>query len=1023
MKKKSICTLIFIFLVHFLPAESNEKAIRQTEWQQRVNHSIQVELIYVNNKAKLIASQTIEYINNSPDTLAYIMLHLWPNAYKNNNTPFAEQQARQGKKDFLLPTAQKGHIVLSNIKANNKEIRASGLEGEIATVVLNSPLLPGEKVLLTMDFVVHVPKLYSRMGATKDFIAATQWYPKPAVYDVNGWNTMSYVDQGEFYSEFGDYNVKITTPYDFLVASTGELQTETELEYLTILEKYFAKKLTNKKFTLHEDDRPINPWKEKRTVEYKQNNVHDFAWFASTQFSVLGKKTTLRNGKEIYTRVFSYIKRPNDENLDYIDKTLKYYSERVGDYPYDFCTLVVGPLEAGGGMEYPTITICASDDFETILHEVGHNWFYGILGSNERQHPWMDESINSYYENEYFTSELNRVETAVILLSKGKKTSEYLDLFPDKYLDLNVRRLGESQAGNIPSEDYNSMSYYTVVYGRVAHYFNYLADFMGRDKFDTAMQFYYETWKFRHPLPGDLQEALEKSSGLNLNWFFKELLPDVKGTDFSINFIKRLSQDSLLVSLTNKTGILIPLAYGFLGENNILVGCDFIAPFSKDTILLIGLDVFEKIIDFRLDPFHYIPENNRRNNIVEVFDLDKVSKSRSRFNFKLSPMVENPYFKDIFINPALNYNMYSSWGIGVSVFNRLFPLRNFEFDINTYFTTGTRNIIGNGGIAWNRRFYDKEIYRIKFGLEAQRYDYRPNGANNTFNKFNPFVTFYFKHRGKASEQIQKSLRMEYFGIFSDKREYSIYNEIRDTTFVFPFGPNTRMDVLKFTYSYANKHGLTPQRYFVILEGGNTGVGNSASNAQYGKVDFRYRFEYNYKGFQRKFRADFNAGAFLYRSDNLSGIFQFRGSGNTGVFDYLFNETMLGRSQSIGQGTWGQQLVTTGGDMRINAFSFVSDRYVSAKFESSLPIIRYLRVYSDFAINLREPSKVYWAGGLSIVGWDDILEVYLPLVYGENFDDFFELNNFGFRRRIAFKLDLNFFYPRKNIEVFRPLFGF
>ncbi len=1010
---------------------------RQAPFQQRADHQINVTLL-ADSLYILEASQVVTYTNNSPEPLSEIYFHLWPNAYKNNQTAYALEQIKNNKKTFLLPNARKGFIVVSNIKQGDVQLVASGLESEIALIKLSKPLAPGATTQISMDFMVQMPPFYSRMGANESMIAATQWYPKPAVYDVNGWNTMPYLDQGEFYSEFGSYDVKITVPASYEVAATGNL---IELEAQERIKNY-SNAWKNKEDAYKLQLRHMQQ-KGTRTVTYTIDNVHDFAWFASQSFTIVESTMQLPSGRVITNRLYTQGAAPKLAALTQMEESILYYSREVGDYPYDFCTVVIGDLIAGGGMEYPTITVCAQNNFEVILHEIGHNWFYGILATNERRFPWMDESINSYYEHKFFVDKNKNVNDVIVKMTQGSNTRGYYSMFGDKLLNLNMRRLGEDQAADLPADAYLSINYYSVIYGRAAHYFAYLKDYLGQQRFDSAMQYYFEKWKFKHPLPGDFIDAFSAFTGENLDWFLTELLPATGGTNFKITSAVRNADQSVSLALSNKTGIKIPLAIGMIDKNNKLqLAPFFVSPFVNDTVIIIQSKDVENMKLILIDPFHNLPENNRQFNKIkppkkltpadlaflgenkEAAEKFKLPKTHSMPSLKLrfSPTPENQYTWDLNINPAVNYTTYSGIGLGLSFYNRLFPLKQFEYDLTAYYATRTNNLIGNGSVAWNILPKNKHIQRARVAFDVQRSDFRPNQYENTYNKFNPNVVVHFNHKGKLNQQFERTLRFDMIAIRSDKSSY--YIKAADTSLL--FNSAAFSNLFKLNYKQKNNHALTPQSIDFIVEGGQVDLHTDDANKFFSKAEVKYKFSYNQKGFNRKFKLQFNAGVFLLDRLQGDGIYKFRGSGNVGNFDYTYAETMLARNQSLSEdGLWGQQLITAGGDMRINGTSFIENNYVSLKLEQSLPLIPFLRVYADFstAFSQTKSIPVFWVGGLSLVVIEDIFEIYFPAFYSQQFQDFYDLNSISRMKQLSFKIDLNYFYPRKNLEKFRPFFGF
>ena len=242
--------LFFLLIASFLHLASFGQY-----WQQQVNYIIDVTL---NEKDKsLDGFEKLTYTNHSPDTLTYIWFHIWPNAYKNDKTAFSNQLLENGNTDFYFSAKeQKGYINRIDFKVNGTTARTEDHPQhiDIIKLLLPTPLLPGQAITITTPFHVKLPYNFSRGGYDANTFQVTQWYPKPAVYDHEGWHPMPYLDQGEFYSEFGNFDVRITVPKSFVVAATGSLQNADEREWLktrtiTTFSSLSKKTPSNKKIT------------------------------------------------------------------------------------------------------------------------------------------------------------------------------------------------------------------------------------------------------------------------------------------------------------------------------------------------------------------------------------------------------------------------------------------------------------------------------------------------------------------------------------------------------------------------------------------------------------------------------------------------------------------------------------------------------------------------------------------------------------------------------------------------------
>ncbi|HEX2627631.1 MAG TPA: M1 family metallopeptidase, partial [Chitinophagaceae bacterium] len=394
---------LFIFLSHCLLLAAIAQPAADY-WQQQVNYSIDVALN--DNNHTLKGNVTMEYSNNSPDKLTFIWFHLWPNAYKNESTAYAKQVFRdaEGKKRWK-EMKDKGYIdgldfTVDGVKA---KVEPDPQNIDIIKVLLPNPLEHGQKAIIKTPFFVKIPTYSSRSGHLDQSYIICQWFPKPAVYDRKGWHPIPYLDQGEFYSEFGSFDVKITVPSAYVVGATGMMQNADEFAKYKELGKANN---TNEKSTRYT---AINSSPTK-TLQYKGDNMHDFAWFADKDFIIRYDTAQLASGTVIDVFTYSYENGNKhwSKSVGYVEDAIRNYSNWIGEYPYPIAQAVEGPKNVmSGGMEYPTITLITSPDADeprldgVIAHEVGHNWFYGILGSNEREHAWMDEGVNTYFQFRY----------------------------------------------------------------------------------------------------------------------------------------------------------------------------------------------------------------------------------------------------------------------------------------------------------------------------------------------------------------------------------------------------------------------------------------------------------------------------------------------------------------------------------------------------------------------------------------------------------------------------------------------
>jgi hypothetical protein len=558
---------IFLFVCIFLSV--NTLLAQNDYWQQQVNFTIHVSL---NDKENTLdAFETIEYINHSPNTLRFIWFHIWPNAYKNDRTAFSEQLLKERRTDFYFSKPDmKGYINQLSFKADgsNATIINDSNNIDVVKVLLPKALPPGSKTIITTPFKVKLPYNFSRGGHVGNDYQVTQWFPKPAVYDKTGWHPMPYLDQGEFYSEFGNFDVEITVPSAYVVAATGILQDTTTLREMKENGQHSIKG-------------------ETKTWHYKQDSIHDFAWFASKDFTVKYDTARLASGKVV--DVFSYYKPASTawkKSIDYAKNGLKDYSKWIGDYPYTVASMVQGSKnENSGGMEYPTITLITTQDSgqeldATIVHEVGHNWFYGALATNERTHPWMDEGMNTFYQKRY---ENDRYHSYSYLKKSPFSLNNKLPDDEEGMLLETMAKMYKDQPIETTSEDFTTLNYGLIAYVKTSRWMKKLQDVTGKDLFDSSMRQYYRDWKFKHPYPQDFKASLEKSTGKNLDSIFNMLY-----TTGSISAAeKKTIKPSFLYNLheTQKYNyISFSPAIGYNAYDKVMIGGlihNFILPLNK----------------------------------------------------------------------------------------------------------------------------------------------------------------------------------------------------------------------------------------------------------------------------------------------------------------------------------------------------------------------------------------------------------------------------------------------------------
>ncbi|KAA9333526.1 M1 family metallopeptidase [Adhaeribacter soli] len=962
-------------------------ASAQHYFQQEVNYKIEVSL---NDQThELTGSEEIEYVNNSPDRLSYIYFHLWPNAYKNNKTAFAQQMARNNSRNFHFAEKQKrGYIDGLAFEVNGKPVKLEYEQPDVAKLILNEPLSPGQRILIRTPFRVKIPGAFSRLGHVEQSYQISQWYPKPAVYDRKGWHPMPYLDQGEFYSEFGKFDVKITLPANYNVGATGMLQTASEIARMDSLAEVSAAK---KSFGT---DMSFPPSSAKtKTLHYVQDRIHDFAWFADKRFNVLKSEVELPQSKRKVTTWLLFLNRnapgwlarKNDLNT-----AISKYSELVGEYPYAAATAVDAALgENVGGMEYPMVTVTTPS---AIIHEVGHNWFYGILGSNEREHPWLDEGLNCYIENRTAAEKDSDAGMLSGLLEPPLRRILGLEEVNANALNyaawLLTNSRGADQPIEFPSEHYTKTNYAGIVYLKTPAAFTYLETYLGRDRFDKAMHAYYEKWKFTHPYPENLQAVFEEVSGEKLDWFFKDLLQTTELVDIGIKKVEK-TIDGYRVTLKNEGKFAAPAPVAAINEAGEITKVQWTKPFTgEETLTFIGVaDRFE------VDPAYLLPETDRRDNQMKTTGL--LPKSE---RLALQPLagLEQNRKKQLYFLPVIGANTADKLMLGVALYNSSVQAKKVNYLLMPMYSFHQNEVNGIGNINYNFVPHGSRFLRQAIlGFNFQRFEY--------FRKYEPSLTFNFKRATVARPRQQLKI-----AITSINHEKSKINPILEHAEIGSFFPLLHQpekiggQTLTYTIWQTNavqKAGLELQ--FQHL-GSNPKASDNQSNALRGTA-----FYERYWSKHKSAKARLFGGKFFTQGEQPFYM------GLSGSPDYLKETIFLDRAQK----SESIRALVDQTDLRDGAFknfipAFTDNWLTTLNLETELPFVP-LSVYLDLG-KMADVDEVFYGTGLALNIGKGFFSLYLP-VAGSNFAGDTPENFKDFRRNIRFSLQLNKFNPFKLLN--------
>ena len=496
--------LNFIFLIVFGVVFSQNNT---SYWQQKADYKIAIDLDVETHQYKGV--QELTYTNNSPDTLYRVFYHLYFNAFQPGSEMdvrsrnIEDSDKRVGDRISKLLPSEIGFIKPQRLTQDGV-LLSFEIAGTILEVELNTPILPNRSTVFTMDWDAQIPVQIRRSGrnnAEGIAYSMTQWFPKIAEYDFEGWHAIPYIAR-EFHSVWGDYDVRIKLDENYIIGGTGYLQNSDK--------KGLGKKTKG----------------NTRTWHFKAPNVHDFAWAADKNFihdTYKGPNGVILN--------FYYKNDPeiieNWKNLQ--EKTaqlLSYFNKHIGDYPYKQYSVIQG---GDGGMEYAMCTlITGKRKLESLIgvtaHELAHTWFQFLLATNESKHEWMDEGFTSYISN----LAMNEI------MKEGKDNPN-----SNSYRGYNyIATSGKEQPQSTQADRYTTNTGYGIAaYSKGAVFLSQLEYVIGKDNLNKTLLRYYKEWAFKHPTPNDFIRVAEKVSGAELDWYLTDWTQTTNTIDYGIKNI------------------------------------------------------------------------------------------------------------------------------------------------------------------------------------------------------------------------------------------------------------------------------------------------------------------------------------------------------------------------------------------------------------------------------------------------------------------------------------------------------
>ena len=494
MRFNKLIAVLCVSVISFTSLAQNNTAY----WQQKVDYTMTIDMDV--NKHTYKGTQKLVYTNNSPDTLNRVFYHLYFNAFQPGSEmdvrsqTIADADSRVKDRIANLSPEEMGYIKPTALSQDGKKLKYK-VEGTVLEVSLNKPILPGSSTQFDMEWDAQVPVQIRRSGrdnAEGVAYSMTQWYPKLAEYDFQGWHADPYIAR-EFHGVWGDYDVTILIDKDFVVGGTGYPEPQAGVT------------------------------RGKRGWRFKAPNVHDFTWAADPDYI-----HDTYEGPNGVTLNFYYKNKPeiaeNWKNLQ--PKTaalMEFFNEHIGPYPYKQYSVIQG---GDGGMEYAMCTLITGErKFGSLVgvtsHEMAHSWFQFLLATNEAKHEWMDEGFTSYISGFAMAKVMDQP-------TDNPTAGSYRNY---AYL----AKSGKEQPMSTHADRYDlNMAYGIAAYSKGAVFMAQLGYVIGQDKLKSTIKRYYDTWKFKHPTPNDFIRIAEKESGAELDWYLMDFAQTTNTIDYKV---------------------------------------------------------------------------------------------------------------------------------------------------------------------------------------------------------------------------------------------------------------------------------------------------------------------------------------------------------------------------------------------------------------------------------------------------------------------------------------------------------
>ncbi len=907
----------------------------------------------------LSGTMDISYTNRSTISMDKLAIHLWPNAYSRKNTAMGRQMLRQGRIEFHnARKEQLGGFDKLRFEAPDQPVFFSIDTNhlDIGWLNLTEPLLPGASIKIHCDFVLKIPQSFSRLGRAGNTYQLTQWFPHLAVHNEQGWNPMPYLDSGEYFNDFADFEVEVHTPPDYIVAATG-VMTHARQE-------------------------------EKKTVwTFSAQQVIDFAWFASPTFRHDWYTVGLPEGHttELHVYTDTAYQHVWQRASVYAERALRFYSDWLGTYPYPRMSIVHTPGSRAGFMEYPMLAQISHTGDTALLdlaiaHEIGHTWLYGILANDERAHPWLDEGLNTFLEAQYMA------------LFQPSYRDQFLPEILDSRISMSqsaamlhfMRRQGTLQPpATLPEfqsgEQYAMSAYHLPSLGLVM-----MQEMLGAEKMKRMYRDYFDAHAFTHVTPELLRQSFEGSCECDLGWFFDQWIHHAHKNDYRAS---RLRPSKKEVTLENHGEVMVPLK---------------LSTFKKGTKVRdhwIPAFVGRKIIhlDFKADAIRLYEGLEGVNTLWGRQVLPRPFFPR----FSLIPKVGSYGVWQVSATPFFGNNVTDGLMPGLAVMSGIFPQQRLKFLLAPMYGLESKSLRGVGEFRYIGDLQGRSFDKLLLSFSASRFGYNVDTHyqfRDSYTRLSPALALRFKP-SLRSPLIHQWLSYRYVHIGQEYGRGINYDQ-----YVFTMDSRT-YGVHELAFHRRSDHALRPYSARANVQAGQGFVRLNLHYRQHfvGKDRMRGIWVHGYGGWLP-----------VFDQPAANTILSINGMASSGFFarDYMFDEWLGGRNAV--SGLFSRQVFMRDAGLKTLSTIGIGDQWMFGGGASSALPFKVIHFYLDAAVYpsiITQTTQLSYSGGVSVVLMKDVFEVFIPFLESR---DIRESLSYVIRdrwfERISFMANFKLFHP-------------